>query len=518
MSIPITPNISTRSTVPDKKGTGNSRSRRRIHALVVAVVATTTTSSQSIAAVGSWAVLNSNPSGVCAPVALLTDGRVLCQGEASSTDLNWYTLTPDPTGSYQNGTWSSVSTSHNHYAAGPSTLLKDGRFWIGGGEYSSDPAGMEIYDPVANTWTKGPEYPYLNAQGQPFGISDGAATVLADGRVFCSSYEGQPGPTWQRIAYVYDPSANTWSETFHGTPGPVTHEQGFNLLPDQRVFTISGIDGSPAFLYSPSSDTWAQGASPAQALTYAAFNEIGPQVVLYSGKVMVLGTYIPNDVANHNNIYDPSSGTWANNVPDWPTDFHTYNGFGDTTAAVMPNGNVLAETWSPAAGATAFFEYDPVANAFSTAPAMPAGESSSDSPAEIVLPNGQILVDAVPNKLLYTPSGSPNSAWLPIIDTVTLTSGSTYTVTGKQLNGLTNGAFEGDDGTYTSSYPLVRISNGAGVYYVRTFNFSTMAPSVAGTSAESQFQFTLPPNFPHGVMSLYVVASGVSSRPKRITF
>jgi hypothetical protein len=114
--------------------------------------------------------------------------------------------------------------------------------------------------------------------------------------------------------------------------------------------------------------------------------------------------------------------------------------------------------------------------------------------------------------LLYTPSGFPQAAWRPVITSVTLVSGRTYTVTGTQLNGLTTGAALGDDGGFATNYPLVRIRQSSGqgqIFFCATSNFNNMAPGQT-----TQFQFTCSSSIPSGSYSLAVVASGVASGTK----
>ena len=67
-----------------------------------------------------------------------------------------------------------------------------------------------------------------------------------------------------------------------------------------------------------------------------------------------------------------------------------------------------------------------------------------------------------------------------------------------------------DDYQDPQNFPIVYLKNSAGdVYYARSFNFSTMAPSTPGEVESADF--TLPSGPPHGTYSLYVSACGVSS-------
>ena len=101
---------------------------------------------------GVWTPLNNqpyidNPGFYPNSIYLLTDGTVLAQ-DGNLTNVGWWKLTPDNTGSYINGTWSQVASpgpcpngypgasadtvySPLYYA---SAVLPDGRFVMIGGE------------------------------------------------------------------------------------------------------------------------------------------------------------------------------------------------------------------------------------------------------------------------------------------------------------------------------------------------------------------------------------------------
>src|SRR5262249_37084244 len=66
------------------------------------------------AASGTWTVVANMPVGSFWPngAFLLTDGRVLVQ-DGNLTNVAWWTLTPDNSGSYVNGTWNQVASPRN---------------------------------------------------------------------------------------------------------------------------------------------------------------------------------------------------------------------------------------------------------------------------------------------------------------------------------------------------------------------------------------------------------------------
>jgi hypothetical protein len=110
---------------------------------------------------------------------LMTDGTVIANQTGT---VNWFRLTPDSSGHYVNGKWSTIATSHCAHGQFASQVLQDGRVFVAGGELpggtptststcpvvspqaaTSTTAAVlaqngtgvetEIYDPVANTWT-----------------------------------------------------------------------------------------------------------------------------------------------------------------------------------------------------------------------------------------------------------------------------------------------------------------------------------------------------------------------------
>jgi hypothetical protein len=119
---------------------------------------------------------------------------------------------------------------------------------------------------------------------------------------------------------------------------------------------------------------------------------------------------------------------------------------------------------------------------------------------------------------VYNDSGSPQASWSPVITKVpkTLAAGSTYKVSGRQLNGLTQMSAYGDDYQSATNYPLVRITNTAtgDVFYART---SEMTSMTVAPGAKSSADFTLPAGIELGASTLVVVANGIASKPVSVT-
>ncbi|HEY3884549.1 MAG TPA: hypothetical protein VGL62_05035, partial [Vicinamibacterales bacterium] len=229
---------------------------------------------------------------------LLMDGTLLVERYASSTG-DWWRLTPDASGNYINGTWTYDSSmpviSGTQYA--PlyycSAVLPDGRAVIIGGEYNYQLSGTSftyvsneenkgaIYDPATHTWT---------ALAAPAGVSrigDSICSVLTNG-----SNKGQLalGPNSNSSMYVLDPAALTWTNLAPAGRGTDRNsEEGWTLLPDGTLFTVSANVGDASLRYLPSLNEWVDGGTAPVLLRDSPSHETGAQVMMYSGSVFTAG-------------------------------------------------------------------------------------------------------------------------------------------------------------------------------------------------------------------------------------
>jgi hypothetical protein len=167
--------------------------------------------------------------------------------------------------------------------------------------------------------------------------------------------------------------------------------------------------------------------------------------------------------------------------------------------------------WTP----THFYLFDGT-SLTQTVDAADAANVASNYVYMLMLSTGQALVG--PGLQLYSDGGAPDSASAPQITSVpnNLTAGDTYTVSGKQLNGLSDGAAFGDDWQMSTDYPLVQITHDATstVTYARTFGMTNR--SIAHGAASSS-QFALPTCIPEGPSHLRVVADGIASAAVAVT-
>ena len=435
---------------------------------------------------GTWTATTS-ASDFLETALLLTDGTVLVHSFGTYT--SWFKLTPDARGNYADGTWTQVASNALGKLYGQTAVLRDGRVFIGGGEYLSGTATdhntCEVYNPVTNQWTSGPDSLYS-------ALGDTGSTILPDGRLLCSNWSNTNTD-------IYDPTTNSWTNAAPMASN-TGDEEGFLALSDGSILNAYVIGQR----YLPTQNTWVATATIPVSLVDGE-SEIGPPLLLYDGRAWILGA------TGHTAFFIPpttltGTGSWTAG-PDMPGGLSAP----DTPACVEVNGKVLCIGTPTDFGAANFLEYDPTTNIF-TSVAAPNGFNAGSYVARMLaLPNGQVLMTAgYQNAWVYTPVGGPKAAWAPTVTSVTANGDGTYTVAGTQLNGLTNGGAYGDEANPYTHYPLVYLVDTSGnVHFARTFSFSQMNPSAPG--GQQTAQFTLPSGLPAGSYSLYVNASGISS-------
>jgi hypothetical protein len=444
---------------------------------------------------------------------LLHDGRVLVQdnGAKLGGTSRWWLLTPSASGSYRAGTWKRAASLAPGY--GPmsfaSGVLPDGRVLIEGGEYNFGKNDYTnkgaIYDPIKNSWTA--VAPPMDGQGEWVRIGDAPSAVLADGDFML----GASGYTDTTVEAIFNATTLTWTAT--GTnKADGNGEEGWSLLPDGELLTVDTSDVPNTELYDPTTGSW-HSAGTTRAPIVDLEGEIGPQVLMPDGAVFAAG-------ANGDNaLYETSSGKWTA-APPFPVIKGKQYDIADGPSAVLPDGDVLLEA-SPGeyTPPSHFFVYDGTRlNRITDAP--DSAHVASDYGFMLELPTGQILYDPEYGTALdvYNAGGRPQQSWRPSITSVPtqLSAGTTYTLSGRQLNGLTQGSAYGDDFQDATNYPLVRITSDSGgvVTFARTFGFSNM--SIA-PGDQSSTEFTVPRSIRNGKSKLVVVTNGITSPAVAVT-
>lgn len=466
---------------------------------------------RATAAVGTWTNVIAPAPGPVELMLLLSDGTVMAQQAGISS--NWFRLTPDQHGSYITGSWTTIASmlySRQFYS---SAVLRDGRVFVAGGEYGTGGTlnTAEIYDPRYNVWT---EIPVPAGTG----FSDSDCVILPDGRLLIAPVT----PATPNATIIYDPGSNSFS------PGPAYYgnqnEATWVKLPDDSILTIDAIPDATALNTSerfiPSLNNGQGQWIADRQLPVAMYNssgETGAGVLLPDGRAWFLGGN------GHTAYYTPSGNTnqgiWTPG-PDMPAP-----GVGwDEPAAMMVNGKVLYQTFiypiQTNNQARGYFELDPAVNyplGAITEVTPEWGDISGTSHIMLNLPDGNVLVSYGNSTLrVYQPGGVPVVAGKPTIISITPNPDGSYHLTGRLLNGISQGSSFGDDAQMDSNYPLVKLTdpNTGIVYFGRTFNWSST--SVATGSRITSTEFTVPQAVAKVAYSLVVIANGISSDP--VTF
>jgi hypothetical protein len=507
-----------------------------------------------------WQALNNQPpftSNACNegfPGAgnplLLTDGSVIVQ-DAGCPD--WWRLTPDSSGSYANGTWTEIASLPPGYAPlyHSSAVLPDGRVIIMGGEYDVVDgvyftpiwsANGAIYDPIANVWTSVAPPPFFSfIQNLPppsplmQTIGDAQSVVLPNG-----VYMQADCCTKQQA--LLNARTLTWTPTGAGKYDP-NDEEGWNLLPNGQVLVVDAYvplggfpyipTGTNSELYNPRTGTWHSAGStivqlwdsglycgelsaPAPTPTF----ELGPAVLRSDGTVFYAGSNTCPGAAGNTAIYDSYTGRWQPGPVFPEVDGVTDINIADGPASWEPNDKVLMMA-SPEYGSppSFFFEWD--GRHLTQVPGPPnAPTDGSYFGNMLVLPTGQILfTDFSTDIELYNPTITAETQWFqqtiaPVVFSApqVLVPRGSYQIEGIRFNGVTQGAFYGDDVQAATNYPLVRITNlkTSHVFYSRTYDHSSMA---VASNALVSTHFEVPAVQEKGPSLLQVVANGIASEP-----
>jgi streptogramin lyase len=444
---------------------------------------------------------------------LLPDGTVMMHdndngfGSPMNRD-RWYRLTPDASGSYVNGTWSQLASMSTQRLAFASDVLPDGRVFVLGGEYSG-PSGAktetntgEIYNPVTNTWSAVANFP----QAQ---FGDGISKVLPNGTVLT-------GYIFANATYSYNPWTNAWSTAGSKLNVDTSAEETWVKLPDNSILTYDLEDlignNRRAQRYIPSTNTWvATGTVPVELGSNNGYPqdvpEIGPAFALPDGRAFFIGA------SGNTAYYTPSTNSWTAG-PVIP------NGLGadDAPGAELPNGHIFfaADHISPQlyTGPTSIFEFDPSTNTYTNVTPSISGlhlTNPATLDTMLVVPTGQVLYNGGANTLaVYTPDGSANAAWKPTITGISANADGSFTLSGTQLNSLSEGASFGDDAQMDSNYPIVQLTDASNhVYYARTYNWSSTGVATGAAPEVTKFK---PPAGLNAV-TVRVIANGIASDP-----
>jgi len=457
---------------------------------------------------------------------LLPNGDVMVQGANDAPVNSWYELKPNASGNYAKGTWTQLANmSHGRLFFG-SVVMPNDQVFVIGGEYSTGSSldnTAEVYDIASNTWKSA-----SNFLQSSFG--DDPTVTLPNGDILCGYIFGPQ-------TYLYDPVKNTWSNGPTKLDGDASDEETWTKLHASATLPQGGILSWSIFasinsgnfrgqVYNIATNAWIETKNstsnlPALLSSPGVGFELGGAVMLPNGKVLQLG-------ANGNTaLYDPSTNTWSAG-PQIKDKNGNLMGADDPPVAILPDGQVIfTADFGPTSGTfsspTEIFDYNYTTNTITQMTGLPSALNSSLTKNSaffdrmLVLPTGQLLFTDASNLYVFTPNDSAQDAWRPTITKVVKTSSNTYTLTGLQLSGLSEGSSYGDDVNVSENYPIVQLTSRGQVYYATTSNWSNALVSPVGDPTVESVDFTLPDNIPDGDYQLTVIANGISSARHRIT-
>ena len=473
----------------------------------------------ALTAASPWTAVTPAPDNVQS-MMLLSDGTVMAQ---DGTGTNWFRLTPDAKGHYFDGVWTTNDIKPMNYTRlyFASDVLPNGKVFVAGAEDSGTNAAtdgspwVEIYDPVANTWTDyGPA---------PFGgMADAESVVLNNGQVLV---EPQAETNNGYSTYIFNPSGGTWSAPI--TPLNVQWESSWVKLPNDHILTVdSGGQHAGAFTseeFVPSSGAWTNASAaplPVSVWGYLPHDvaETGPAFLLPNGNAFFLGG------SGHTAIYQFATSTWIPG-PDIPGGQVA----SDAPAAMMANGKILTCVGPPLDASNSydwtspisFYEYDYSAGSIGAFTPVISPNTNYTSRAVtyicrmLDLPDGTVLfTDSGSQLYVYQPDSGPIATGRPAVDSVSWNSDGSLHLSGTLFNGISEGAAYGDDQQMATDFPIVSFTNSAGhVAYGRTYNWSSTSVQtgsriVTTECAPPAGMLTQP-----GPFSLQVIANGNASNP-----
>jgi hypothetical protein len=452
---------------------------------------------------------------------------------SDQTSPDWWKLTPDVNGNYQHGTWNKVASAPPDYAPlyFASATLPDGRLIVEGGEYLFDnpvwTTKGAIYDPVADKWTA------VQPPAEFPRIGDASSIVLPDGSFMLTDCCDTTDMA------ILDPKTLTWTSPIGTGKADMHDEESWAELPDGRILTVDAnnfADLDRTEVYDPKTQLWTQlgkvpvhivDTDPNPALNTS--HEVGPEILRPDGTVVAIGG------TGHNAMYDIASDTWTA-MPDTPP-----VGFASTdgAAAMLPNGDIMFAASAKATepdifgSPTHFYEVhgstitmlDPAAS--QEPPNSPTNSSYNNF--FLMLPTGEVILSDFSGDLeIYTPAPGVTPAAMPQIlgapeligtgpeaptgSTITLYRGRSYTLPVMRMNGISQGAYYGDDVQVSTDFPLVRVTNtdSGHVAFCRTYDHSnrSIAADEVGTT-----KLDVPMTAEEGLASLVVIANGIASEP-----
>lgn len=244
----------------------------------------------------SWATRTSDPSPPITVAGAVINGLIYIDGyQTPSPVLNIYNPATD---SWTTGAAPTIDRAY------PSIGVIGGLMYVVGGCVGSDcrigvTNALEIYDPIANSWSSGASMTTARY---------GAAAGVIGGKLYVSGGTTACPPCVNSNATeIYDPVMNSWTT---GASIPISNDLMTGAVAGGLLYAIGGYERGSVNavvgnvqVYDPVADSWTTRSAMPTARQAAIAGVI-------NGDIYVVGGATTVAVAT-NESYDPSSDTWT---------------------------------------------------------------------------------------------------------------------------------------------------------------------------------------------------------------
>ncbi|HVQ91728.1 MAG TPA: S8 family serine peptidase [Mycobacteriales bacterium] len=255
-------------------------------------------SGTAAAAGAGWTAAPNLPTPLQDSTAVSVDGTIYSIGgwnNHNGSDVSTVTALDPAT-----GTWA-ARRSLAFARQKPAAAVIDGRIYVAGGWHAfvSDgleiPAGLEIYDPAADTWT------FRTGPPNAYGASAG---VALDGKFYLIGGCDEVGRCSKDDVYRYDPATRRWA-TMAPYPQPASWLSCGAI--DGEIICAGGANDSrdlrDTYAYDPAGNTWTARAPMPDTRWASAYTTS-------DGLLLVSGGIAGGELTDTGAAYDASADEW----------------------------------------------------------------------------------------------------------------------------------------------------------------------------------------------------------------
>jgi N-acetylneuraminic acid mutarotase len=240
-----------------------------------------------------------------------------------------------------------------------------GRVYVISGNSRGNQANMFVHElePQTGEWRERALMP---------GVSSHAGSAVVTGKIYVvGGFVANVHLGAHNRVYEYDPATDMWKAL---APLPTPRGSPAVAAVNGKVHAIGGRDANQVTLaaheiYDPASNTWTAAAPLPLARDHAGIAVVNGRIHIFGGR-----TVATVDNVGRHDIYDPRSNSWSEGAP-LPTPR-------SAGAAAFVSGRIVyaGGECKDAATATTFDNlevYNPMTNAWTQMPAMPAGRHAA---------------------------------------------------------------------------------------------------------------------------------------------